>query len=283
MEVKKLQNFKMAQFAHLGYFPRFLSYIDPETEELVVSRPTAIDGAVVNCSEVEIYDESDKDIPNIWLPPYYAASMYWKVKKWKFSYRGEWEEDGSGASKFEADYNTEINIGQERLLELDRTPEPSYELVTVYDETSGTIPPNEKELICELSLPDFLGANIFGIDIFDQSVTTSPPSSSGSRINIGLSWESDRSHNETYYNLFFHKKEGNSLEFQPILAFTASTQRWTMRANNWDLATGTHGTFNLIIEGQTFSCPIYAFNSRDGTELDVNFTLEAIEYWPYDP
>lgn len=275
----------MAQFAHLGYFPRFLSYIDPETEELVVSRPTAIDGAVVNCSEIEIYDESNKDIPNIWLPPYYAASMYWKVKKWKLSYQGEWQENqgGQGGGNFEVDNNTEINIGQERILALERNPFPPYELIIDSDETSGIVPSSEKDLICELSLENFLGANIFQVIIFNQSITTSPPSSSGTRINIRLSWELDRFYNETYYNLFFHKKEGNSLEFQPLLNFQASTLRWTMRANNWDLATGTHGTFKLIIEDQTFSCPIYAFNSRDGTELDVNFTLEAIEYWEYDP
>jgi hypothetical protein len=80
----------------------------------------------------------------------------------------------------------------------------------------------------------------------------------------------------------------------PTIYYNASTFRWTrIQAYDWpsivgNTPLGEYGTFTYTLLGQTFSAPIYGFNSRYdqagfSNTLSVNSSLEAIEYWPYDP
>jgi hypothetical protein len=75
----------------------------------------------------------------------------------------------------------------------------------------------------------------------------------------------------------------------PTIHVFMDTVRWQIRAFP-DLAEEeeAYGTLTYKFLDKTYECPIYAKN-RDANDpeftntLSIDATLEAIEYWPYDP
>lgn len=275
----------MAEVKHLGLFPnRFLDC--PSTN---LNQSAILNG---------LY-------PDIWMPQNYAIAMYWRVKKWKFSYSNAWSEIGETFWQYSNEI--EFTIGQLKHLIQSQAYEEgeSGPVYTLEDLVSGFAPNNETGLVCgpeeseyeQLIEQDF-GPPILVTNTFDQifdglifvqslrSISGVGSPAAGTRTNANIFW----SWNGAPASI----KIINGEKFmRPHIMFSASTFRWTnIRASSWISNTqpplGTYGTFSYKLLDEVFSTDIYAYNSRSTTSgfldiLDVNASFEAVEYWPYDP
>jgi hypothetical protein len=248
----------MATIRHLGLFSKRFLYCPSET---FFGNPIP------------------RNYPDIWMPPKYALAMYWRVKKWRFSYQKTWSET---VGSFVWDYaqDEQIFVGQIRRKIIAINP-PNVE----EDATLGLKPSNETKLICGVDAVENYGSPHFHFFLRGLNIPSTTPAAAG-----GTSSDA-----EIFYNGFhgaFYRKGTLGLEFRPAIHFQASTFRWTdIFAAEWSSPNpplGTYGTFSYVLLGQTFSTDIYAYNSRStvagfANNLSMTATLEAIEYWPYDP
>lgn len=253
--------------------------------------------------------------PEIWMPPEFALAMYWRVKRWRFNYSMQWAEENAADAAWNWSFSREFTVGQANILTqtqdlISRDPDiagPVYNVVDIVSaELDSTV--NETKLICgvdpaeweTIEFPDFgdpfvvnnvsnthfyCAALSFGLKA--SSGTFSPNSGTGADANVIWPW----------LNLpaAYVRTTGNGIEMLPTIQFEATTFRWTrIRAFNWTVPSSgtvpldTYGTFSYNLLGQSFSAPIYAYNSINNVAgfsntLSVAASLEAIEYWPYDP
>ena len=231
--------------------------------------------------------------PDIWMPPQYALAMYWRVKKWKFTFSIQWREVVND-SVINYSKEIEFSIGQLKITEeqeIDGIFVPNKDLLI------GTIPTNENQLICgpketeyEEEFIDEEG-NVIVITntfnrIFEGRVLGDASINAGPFAQASITWVKKPFPNSVTEPAIMIRDGEDGLEMSPAISFSARTNRWTIiRARSFPIAfENTYGTFNYKILGRTFSTNIYAFNTRT-TEapLSVFASLEAIEYWPYDP
>jgi hypothetical protein len=254
-----------------------------------------------SCPSETFFDSEEipRLYPDIWMPLRYALAMYWRVKKWRFSYSMAWQEE----SELFWQYSTsaEFFVGQFRRRFqsqgiISSEPRVNGPIVTLVDDTFGEPLEKEKKLVCGadpiegeiLVEPDF-GEPFLEAFVIDRHfecalsalpIQSNPPGG-GTRVGAEVLYP---------YNQppAFYKMGPTGLEFRPAIFFSASTFRWvSIHASNWTSTqqppSGPYGTFSYKLLGQTFSTDIYAYNSRGGTTLNVTAELEAVEYWPYDP
>lgn len=241
------------------------------------------------------------------MPPEFALAMFWRVKKWKFSYANEWSEIGGTFWQYSDEVECEIN--QLRIVNKlqDQTVDDEFnvvplDIVTLSDITAGAAPDSEQNLVCGMKEFEFSYEveQDEGPPITLTETTQDPLSITTNILSlnavggIGAPAAGTGTRAEMFW-LLSHPPvttRNNGTEMRPNLIFFADTFRWTMRASNWtqgsQLPLGSYGEFSYKFLGQTFTTDIYAFNTRSDTEgfsdvLDVTASLEAIEYWPYDP
>jgi len=307
----------MASFSHLGYFPNFLSYRDPESSELIVARNQAIlNISEQNCENTPPpFGTIPRYYPDIWMPVTPATAMYWRVKKWKLNYNGTWTES-EGGSVFEYEFSRDFFVGQWRYYEEEwryNFISGERDILAVYDFTAGSQLSNEKDLICKIpqiegSFPIAAGdegeeqfyvvntESLWGHEFRARGLGSTENPASGTNTDGVIQWNYGSNFydaEQNFYNdfdqLVFYRINNGVLEFKPRIYFEASTLRWTgIYASNWtslesqNLPMGSYGTFSYIINGQEFSAPIYAFNLQTSSaELNINVSLEATEYWQY--
>jgi hypothetical protein len=209
-------------------------------------------------------DSISSDFPDIWLPEQYALAAHWRVKKWRFNFVASWAEavDGSGIT-FAYSTSLEFNYGQ-AILDVEDE---------VYSGIFGQALENETELVCPLVIDAFIN-NFGGFGARAQQRVAGPGSSGTSFDGIINGIQSP-----------YVRVVGDLKEYRLRILFRAETLRWVMSAANMgsSFPVAQYGTFAYNLLGQAFECPIYAYNTRGSTILSVASSLEAIEYWPYDP
>jgi hypothetical protein len=254
--------------------------------------------------------------PEIWMPPDFALAMYWRVKKWRFNYSIQWGEVNAADAAFNWSVSREFTVGQENILAQTQDiifgdpniAGPIYNTIDIVSpELDASV--DELKLICgvdpaeyeTVEFPDFgdpiivnnVSYNHFSCAARVESIkassgTFSPNSGTNAEARIYWPWLNSPP-------AYIRTNDDGRIEILPTIQFEATTFRWTrIRAFNWTVpssgtvALGSYGTFSYNLLGESFSAPIYAYNSRSHVEgfsntLSVNASLEAIEYWPYDP
>jgi hypothetical protein len=233
----------MAAFNHLGLFPR--STPCPRQEDLLY----------------------DLGLTDIWIsssPAFlYACAHYWRVKTWRVSVDATWKEVNAGDIAFSSSTSDLISQGIERNYYTYSSPPEE-------DDSSGTTPASESELICdqEKSRHSLFRYNEVG--------------SGGSATAISYEYD--------YYAgdgnapaLFRLDGSGNVAEVKTPFYFAGQTTRWNFNTYSFAGNTGTYGTFTYTLLGQHFTTPIYAVNELGDGSLSISISLVAEEYWPYDP
>ena len=247
--------------------------------------------------------------PQIWMPPEYALAMYWRVKKWRFNFEIDWAETNAADAAWNWSVSREFTAGQSSVL-----VEESIEgggLAVVSDITSDELSKDttEKKLVCgvdassyeETVTPDFgdpyiletvidahFDCAVRGINVKASSGTFA--GSAGTSVGADIQWDWG---NRTAAYVRTNQTTGK-LEMLPTIYFEATTFRWIrILAFDWTIPStllpqGQYGEFSYVLLGQTFTAPVYAYNERASVggftnTLDVVASLEAIEYWPYDP
>lgn len=212
-----------------------------------------------------------------WMSLQNAVAAYWRVKSWKLEVVAGWEIAGQGSTflSFEVQktgltpfkyifegWGNNVITGGDFFLE-----SSSY---------FGDDPQNETHLVCDppdLQLLDPEQEALAGAARFFYNGVGRPVTSDSIDTNIILT-------STIMYN------SENEL-FAPRIFYNGRTFRWAVISSLPFVTTsptyGEYGTFNLKMLGQTFSSPIFAINTRGGNVMDITVTLEAEEYWPYDP
>jgi len=185
--------------------------------------------------------------PDVWLPENYALAIHWRVKKWNFNYAAEWENSGSS---FSFSGSASFFYGEFR----EQGGDPPH-LTSV----SGKALENEKELVCYNSF----GANIVGYG-FPQ---------------IFFAWRTDA--HVRMDGVPWVKVTNGAKQYRPRVAFFASIHPYPgIRAVSFNDA-NTQGHFSYDLLGETFQCGISS--QITDPSLTVTASLQATEYWPYDP
>lgn len=213
------------------------------------------------CPFTEI-DSINAEFPDIWLPEQYALAAHWRVKKWRFNISASWAE-GAGGITFAYSTSYEFNYGQ-AILDFEDD---------VFDGIFGQALENETELVCPFGIETFLvNFGRFGVKTQQR---VAGPGSSGTSFD-GLINEQGAP---------YVRVVGGLREYRLKIIFIAETFRWVIRAANFgsSFPVAQYGTFAYNLLGQAFECPLYAYNTRGSTTLSVASSLDAIEYWPYDP
>ena len=246
-----------------------------------------------------------RQYPDIWMPLEYALAMYWRVKKWRFSYSKSWAETGELGINWTYSSSQEFFVGQLRELVQAQDiiafdPREAGPLYPIVNYLFGEPPETEKKLSCGVDLiegeilvtPDYGDPYLEPVSYdwhFGCSLGANPVQSTGAEGGT----RTDASIIYDYANIPVAFYRTSDFKFRPAIRFSAKTFRWTqIYAAPWSGTTqdpiGTFGTFSYILLGQTFSAPIYAYNTRHLASgwagfLNMTASLEAIEYWPYDP
>lgn len=245
--------------------------------------------------------------PQIWMPSEYAVAMYWRVKKWRFNFAIYWAETNAADAAWNWSASREFTAGQSSVL-LQEDFDGALAVVT--DRTTDELSQDttEKKLVCgvdpisyeETVTPDFgdpytqeividrhFDCTAAAIAIRASSGRFAPSAGTTVRADIQWGWGNTAAYVRT-------NETTGKLEMLPTIYFEASTFRWNrIRAFNWTvpstiLPQGQYGTFSYVLLGQTFTAPVYGFNERASVAgfsntLEVTASLQAIEYWPYDP
>lgn len=255
--------------------------------------------------------------PEIWMPLPMAMAMYWRVKKWRFSFSAAWAEINSGDATFSYSAQRDFTVGQASILtqEQQRDDGPPVVVGGFTDKEnilSAELGKNvgETKLVCGVDpavynvlIPQDYGDPIVEEVVSDHHFKCSIKAdlvwatggtfagTSGTNINADIYWP--------WIGrpaVFYRTNPGTGLiEMLPTIQFEASTVRWTaIRAYPWTVPgnnlplSGTYGTMSYKLLDETFTAPLYATNNRShlgnfSNFLNATVTLEAIEYWPYDP
>lgn len=235
--------------------------------------------------------------PDVWMPPQYALAMYWRVKRWRFTFSIQWRElsEESGGETFNYSKEIEFSTGQLKIIEEQKI---NGIFVPERDLFVDSVPANESQLICgpkpkeyqeEITLDDgsvIVQTNTFENVFYGQIIGRITDRGPFAASLIQQNKKTTSNPNSRFVPAIMIRDGEDGLEMSPAINFSARTQRWTfIRARSFPSAfENTYGTFNYKLLGRTFSTNIYAFNNRTNQALlSVFANLEAIEYWPYDP
>jgi hypothetical protein len=231
-----------------------------------------------------------------------VMAMYWRVKKWRWSVTAQWAETNSALATWSFEFSTEVHAGQAVAINTDygniveeiRTAEPED------DETSlvcGFPALEVTEINFDVEPPaeqtSFLNEH-FRCDLGDFHTATGGEfaGSAGTRGRFDVAWgfSGNVGAGTTVPAAFGRKKPNGYIEYMPSIRFTGSTFSWEIFAYPADRPTtgNNYGTFTYKFLDKTYDCPILAHNTRADlagftNTLSIDATLEAIEYWPYDP
>jgi hypothetical protein len=310
----------MATVRHLGLFP----------SQLLCVR----DVSLANLGNLSRY-------PDIWMPVEDVMAMYWRVKKWRYSFNGNWSYSFIALSRSFTAFHTgshssEFSVGQLTVTLRDFTdaqtwfgdrfffdfglnvPRPAAPRSGGFY-TYGEIPTSETKLICgpqSFTYPSFdedEDGNPIIVDVedkhhfsfgyesptfvFDCGVIELPPEGPDGDIEV-LS-RSAFSYNASYIYRStgfpqgdipaFYRETSNGREYILALNFSALLGRYSLYGQALGLSSEMDaGTFTYKFLGKTYTAPIVARpisfgSSRTPVNVSAQFTLEATEYWPYDP
>lgn len=216
-------------------------------------------------------------IPRLWMSLEYAMAVYWRVKNWKVVVVANWQIAGAGTFFLSFSMEkTEISPFKYVREEWDTPVVEGGAFFLVDSLYLGQHPASEIDLVCEapnLKLLDPAQIALAGNAEFRYFGIGRPATADRMQTNI-----------EITSNVVYNSE--NQL-FAPLIRYRGSTFRWVNISPHPFQAEystyGEYGTFYLKMLGETFFCPIFAQNSRGGTNMDISVTLEATEYWPYDP
>jgi len=263
----------MATVRHLGLFPRRFSYCPQKTDQTEFARTKNRNGLS----------------PDIWLSANYASAIYWRVKTWKFVLDARWIESSNSPQDnviFEYQTEKEFMVGQAKLhyyqdeYLFGETPKKETKLVCGADIAEGEIlirPDDEDPYFIGESFPSHFACEL-------QQAVESGGAGTGINASINYSYNVD-------FAAFYREKNGE-VEFKPGIQFEATTFRWTkICASTFSgeiEPLGTYGTFSYKLLDKTFSTDIYAYNTRFFQQdfpnfLEMEVSLEAVDYWEYDP
>lgn len=266
----------MAAVRHLGLFSKRF----PSCPYIVGNPPNQQDYAITRLN-TGFY-------PNIWMSLKNAVAMYWRVKKWKYSLEMEWSE--VDIQNYSYSEERELYVGQVSILNViqDYIDGVLYPVEPLFDTLEGDIPSSETKLICGVGGATLSSlANAHFVAQILGSIRPDNDPSAGTGFFTRMSWP-------FFSNPVYVRDNNGAKEYLPTIEFSANTFRWTkIAAYPWTIPSGqpylgTYGEFSYKFLGETLSCPIYAYNSRStvpefNNNLSVNVTLEATEYWEYDP
>jgi hypothetical protein len=286
-----------SKFTHLGLFPRGLDGCIPTDwpDPYVQGESNAIYGVALET----------RNYPDIWMPLEDVMAMYWRVKKWKWSVSMSWAETDASVATYSFNEEREVQAGQISLLSKNLgTTSIDY----VSDEPTG----DERSLVCGFPRPSYtetvypdVGEPFEATAFYNQHFharigdtwTATGGESQGTAGTIGraIVWwgggleELPGLTALPYPPAYARKNQQDKWEYMPTTHVFMDTVRWQIRAFP-DLAgeEEAYGTLTYKFLDKTYNCPIYAknrsANDHDFTNtLSINATLEAMEYWPYDP
>ena len=221
-----------------------------------------------------------------------VVAMYWRVKKWRYTFDIYWSEDDPILSVFSYSNERELYPGQSSLLI--QSQEYDGNQAGEFVDLENSIQPewdennDEKFLICRTNGQKHFSHTKNIVSIRGSGGTLG--ASAGTGFQTSLEW------NFPTPPAFARTATTGEDEFLPTVRFQATTlwwnriyaSKWTFDPANIFPINGTYGTFSYNFLGKTYSTDIYAYNplytgSAFGYTLSINASLEAIEYWPYDP
>jgi hypothetical protein len=284
----------MATVRHLGLFP--------SQQFLAGFMPCVADVSLASLQNLSRY-------PDIWMPSEDITAMYWRVKKWRYSFNGDWSYILTTLEEsfniFQTNSNSsEFSVGQLTVTLAEGVP--NYRVNVIRPAESGTygeIPTSETKLICgpqSFTYPAFDAdedGNLIIVDVEDKHHFTFGYEDDG----IGNTFSYDASYissSGAFSNIrraipAFYRETSNGREYILALNFSASLSAGSGRYFLYGQALGLSsemdaGTFTYEFLGKTYTAPIVARpitfgSSRTPLNVSAYFTLEAIEYWPYDP
>jgi hypothetical protein len=288
------------KLTHLGLFPRGLDGCIPTDwpDPYVSGESPFVYSAVFE----------GRQIPDIWMPLKDAIAMYWRVKKWKWSVSMTWAEiDGSVATY---SFNEEREVWAGGLSFLNKE-----ENTIISDIESEEPTTDERSLVCGLPTPevteliyfdegDPVEVTSFSRAHFAASIgeiwTATGGDQQGESLDIGrayIRWGGELGDIPgltalPYPPAYARKNQQDKWEYMPTPVVTfnvGAAGRWDIRVFP-DLSgeEEAYGTMTYKFLDKTYDCPIYATNQSandpDFTNtLSIDATLEAMEYWPYDP
>lgn len=232
---------------------------------------------------IKIEDTSQLATEGIWLPAYYAAASYWRVKRWAISYDISWRVFRTVFPIFDVVFNysasLEVNVGQ-GTTNAPYKDEFGNQLPLPYGEAFAS----EKQLVC--------GENIIQHD----------PNSSDTAVNhmfyfimqSGLVTSGGRTSSTNmilYYDLnFLAQKEGPENKYRMPLRFTYAASQSDGGIYSGDTPPNKETQSDALtvkMLNKEFKCDIFTeiqTSTAGGSSVqNMAVVLEAIEYWPYDP
>jgi hypothetical protein len=200
-----------------------------------------------------------------------TLAFYWRVKRWKFSFSGSWIEDNRpDPVTFSYSGEWSFSVGQIVF---------SDENIPLGQAVYGVIPQSETKLICgvdpvDVSFPNEDNPNgppfvvTYHHHAFLDARQRVEPDN-GIRIGVIIDGGA------------LYREHNGGLLFAPNIYLSINTTRWLAVANE---SYGViYGALSINLIGKNFTVPISAMNTRNSTTASFNATLEAEEYWPYDP
>jgi hypothetical protein len=303
----------MATVRHLGLFP--------SQQFLAGFMPCVADVSLASLQNLSRY-------PDIWMPSEDITAMYWRVKKWRYSFNGDWSYTLTGLGQsfniFHTNSNSsEFSVGQLTVTLVEGVP--NYRVSVIRPAESGTygeIPTSETKLICgpqSFTYPAFdedEDGNLIIVDVEDKHHFTFGYEDEGIENNFGvvelpdenieITARSAFSYDASYISgrgafstlrraipAFYRNAFTGGREYILALMFSANLSAGSGRYFLYGQALGLSsemdaGTFTYKFLGKTYTAPIVARpitfgSSRTPVNVSAQFTLEATEYWPYDP
>lgn len=245
----------MAKVRNLGLFPKAVRC--PQREE----------GILQNGFGADIFIA-----PNANQPPFlFACAHFWRVKTWRISLFATWAEFDSSIAQFTDSFVDTISQGIQRF---DRRNEGEF----IAEDSTLT----GEELFSELQIL----CNQPSVGHSFTRLNSVLSSSGGSGTDIALSYNCFLGPSSSIVPAFFRlDDQGNVASAATGFVFSVETLRWDIRATAFEGNTGSYGIFTYSLLGQVFEVPLFARNFLVGNDnsLSISASLEAIEYYAYDP
>jgi hypothetical protein len=217
---------------------------------------------------------------DIHMPLSGVVAVYWRVKKWKFSFSAQWAEINANQATWELEKTIEFTVG-EYVFDVENT---------IYRD--GVAAENERELVCGMKEDIIKGASDEGIIempasghfiyMFVSDIVLATGGTGAGEAGSAISFTLKMPYNgpASIYN--------EEQLFTPPIDLEFRTAQWIANTVEYNSTIGSYGSFNLKMLGKTYSCQIFGRNGRNGSfgftnTLSINADLEPAEYWPYDP
>lgn len=288
------------KFTNLGLFPRGLNGCIPTDwpQEYVSGESPIIYANVFE----------SRQHPDIWMSLTDVMAMYWRVKKWKWSVSMNWAEIDNTVASYSFNEVREVWAGGLSFLEKENS-------VIVTDIQSEEPTTDERSLVCGFPTPEaaqlvsFDGAPPIEVISYSSAHfaarigeiwTASGGEDQGVTSDVGrayIRWGGEMTDvsgltSLPYPPAYARKNQQDKWEYMPTIGVTldaGAASRWQIRVfPDLEGQEESYGTMTYKFLDKTYECPIYATNSSSGdpdftNTLQINATLEAIDYWPYDP